>query len=154
MSLLAPVRPFDDAALQMICDEEQLDLPLARELVRIGTTFRERPFTAATPSFRDFESDELGACKRSAAFPAFSITGGKCALDCAHCRARILEPMIPTGDPDGFERLARRMIEKQGMRGFLLSGGSNRRNEIAFDRYLPAVARLKADFPEIGRAHV
>jgi uncharacterized radical SAM superfamily protein len=34
-----------------------------------------------------------------------------------------------------------------GLRGFLLSGGSNRRNEVPFDRYLPVLARLKADLP-------
>ncbi len=136
-------------ALDDICDDVGIERALARKLHEIGAAFRHRPFRASTPSFRDFENDELGACRRSAVFPAFSITGGACALNCAHCRAEILKPMISTGEPLAFERLARRMIEGQGMRGFLLSGGSNRRNEVAFDRYLPVIRRLKDNYPEI-----
>ena len=149
MNIHALAGTFDDAALVDLCEEEGLDLAIARALSRIGAPFRLRPFRAATPTFRDHESDELGACRRSAVFPAFSITGGACALDCAHCRARILEPMIPTGDPQAFERKARAMIEGQGMRGFLLSGGSNRRNEVPFDRYLPALRRIKDAHPRV-----
>lgn len=119
---------------------------LAGQLAAIGRGFRHRPFRASTPSFRSFDSDELGAC-RSGAFPAFSITGGVCALNCKHCRAEILKPMIPTGDPQAFERTVRGMIARQGLKGFLLSGGSSRRNEVPFDRYLPAIRRLKDDHP-------
>ena len=32
-------------------------------------------------------------------FPAFSITAGACALDCEHCHAKILEPMLPATRP-------------------------------------------------------
>ncbi|MEN5082842.1 radical SAM protein [Bosea sp. TWI1241] len=119
---------------------------LADRLAAIGLPYRERLFRASTPSFRQFDSDELGAC-RSGAFPAFSITGGTCALNCKHCRAEILKPMIPTGDPAAFEATLRGMIARQGLKGFLLSGGSSRRNEVPFDRYLPAIRRLKDDHP-------
>ena len=149
MNIHAPAESFDEAALADLCEEEGLDIVTARALLRVGQKFRHRPFRAATPTFRDHDSDELGACRRSAVFPAFSITGGACALDCAHCRARLLEPMIPAGDPDAFERKARAMIEGQGMRGFLLSGGSNKRNEVPFDRYLPVLRRLKDAHPEV-----
>ena len=35
------------------------------------------------------------------------------------------------------------------VRGFLLSGGSNRRNEVPYERYYPVVERLKHDFPHL-----
>jgi len=90
------------------------------------------------------------ACSASTgAFPAFSITGGTCALACEHCGGRILEPMLPTGPPDAFERTVHAMHDRQGLRGFLLSGGSNLRNEVPFERYLPAVKRLKAALPHL-----
>jgi uncharacterized radical SAM superfamily protein len=129
----------------------QVGLPpeVCGELVRIGLSFVERPLRASTPTFRHFDSDELGSCRRSGAFPAFSITGGACALQCDHCRAEILKPMIAAGVPAAFEDLVRRMIVRQGLRGFLLSGGSNRRNEVPFDRYLPAIRRLKDDHPSL-----
>jgi uncharacterized radical SAM superfamily protein len=120
-----------------------------QRLRRVGAGFDHRPFRASTPSFRDFDSDELGSCRRSGRFPAFSITGGACALDCKHCRASILRSMTPAGEPIAFERLVRTLIERQGLRGFLLSGGSNRRNEVPFDRYLPVIRRLKDDFPTL-----
>lgn len=115
----------------------------------VGHAFDHRPFRASTPSFRDFDSDALGACRKSGAFPAFSITGGACALDCKHCRASILRSMTETGDPASFEAMVRAMIARQGLRGFLLSGGSNRRNEVPFDRYLPVIRRLKDDHPTL-----
>jgi hypothetical protein len=117
-----------------------------KHLRGIGSHFDRRPFRASTPSFRHFESDEFGLCRRSGRFPAFSITGGACALDCRHCRASILRSMTTAGDPVAFEAKVRGMIERQGLQGFLLSGGSNRRNEVPFDRYLPAIRRLKDDY--------
>lgn len=142
------MKPAAPALDQLIADAG-IPLALAARLREVGETFDARPIRASTPSFKDFESDELGACRRSGAFPAFSITGSACALNCKHCRAEILKPMIPTGKPDAFEALVRRMIAQQGLRGFLLSGGSNLRNEVAFEPYLPAIARLKADHPAL-----
>jgi len=118
---------------------------------RLWETGRQRcgtPFGAATPSFRGYESDEIGACG-GGAFPTFSITGAACALDCAHCRAKILAPMIPATDPAALDRMVRDRIAENGLRGFLLSGGSNRRNEVPFDRFLPILRRLKSDFPAL-----
>jgi uncharacterized radical SAM superfamily protein len=39
------------------------------------------------------------------------------------------------------------MIAHEDLRGFLLSGGSNRRNEIPYERYMPVIERLKREFP-------
>ncbi|MCP8937564.1 radical SAM protein [Alsobacter sp. SYSU M60028] len=133
--------------LASVLDDVGMPEALARDLLDAGRAFHARGLLAATPSFRRYDSDELGACRGSGAFPAFSITGGACALNCKHCRAGILKPMIPTGDPAAFERKAREMIASRGMRGFLLSGGSNPRNEVPFEPYLPVVARLKRDHP-------
>lgn len=137
------------ATLDALCGEVGLPAPLAAELRRVGGRFSARPFRASTPSFRDFDSDALGACRRSSVFPAFSITGGACALQCEHCRAAVLRPMLPAGDPAAFEATVRGMIAQAGLRGLLLSGGSNRRNEVPFDRYLRAVRRLKDDHPSL-----
>lgn len=122
---------------------------LAAMLDRVGARFRDRPFRASTPSFQHYEVDGLAPCRRSHRFPAFSITGPVCALNCAHCRAKILEPMIPAPDPATLDRLVREGIDRDGLAGFLLSGGSNRRNEVPFERYLPVVRALKHDHPEL-----
>jgi uncharacterized radical SAM superfamily protein len=104
------------------------------------------PLRFFTPSFRAYASEELEGCGKMN-FPAFSVTGGRCALNCDHCQAKILEPMIPARTPEHFEAMVREMIARKGLRGFLLSGGSNRRNEVPYRRYYPVLARLKRDFP-------
>jgi uncharacterized radical SAM superfamily protein len=38
---------------------------------------------------------------------------------------------------------------REDLQGFLLSGGSNRRNEVHYERYLPVVTGLKRDFPHL-----
>jgi uncharacterized radical SAM superfamily protein len=43
----------------------------------------------------------------------------------------------------------RHLIDNDGLNGFLLSGGSNKRNEINYLRYLPVVEKLKADYPDL-----
>ena len=55
--------------------------------------------------------------------------------------------MIAVHSPQDLERTVRQMHARQGLRGFLLSGGSNKRNEVPFERYMDTVARLKADVP-------
>lgn len=136
---LQEIEPFDD-------------LPFDRDLVDVlEVTARERtlgPMRFYTPTFRAYASDELKGCGK-ASFPAFSITGGACALNCDHCQAKILEPMIPATSPAELDRKVRDLVLLKDLRGFLLSGGSNRRNEVPYDRYYPTLEKLKRDFPHL-----
>ncbi len=68
---------------------------------------------------------------------------------CDHCQAKILEPMIPATRPETLDRKVRELIEQEDLQGFLLSGGSNRRNEIRYERFYPVIERLKRDFPQL-----
>jgi lipoyl synthase len=138
------------AVLQAIEAFEDLEVDPQRvaRLWRAGVTCIGRPLEAATPGFRVYATDELEGCRR-ARFPAFSITGGACALDCDHCQAKILQPMIPATRPEVLEHEVRVRAAAGDLAGFLLSGGSNRRNEVPFERFLPTIARLKADFPDL-----
>ncbi|MDA8048778.1 MAG: radical SAM protein [Rhodospirillales bacterium] len=128
------------------------DIPLdARLIAGFEAEARARPLGPMrfyTPTFRAYENDELKGCGRSA-FPAFSITGGACALQCDHCQARILEPMIPAKSPEELDRKVRDLVALRDLGGFLVSGGSNRRNEVPYDRYYPVIERLKHDFPHL-----
>ncbi len=106
------------------------------------------PIRFSTPTFKEYSSSEISGCSKNA-FPAFSVTAGACALDCDHCQAKILEPMIPATTPEMLDRKVRDLVLLQGLQGFLLSGGSNRRNEIRYERFYPVVERLKRDFPHL-----
>ena len=129
-------------------DGAPLDAELVAQLERAGARTVVRPVRFATPTFKDYASTELRGCSKNS-FPAFSITGGACGLNCEHCRAKILEPMLPATTPQMLERTVRALIARQGLQGFLLSGGSNRRNEIPYGRFYPVIERLKRDHPDL-----
>jgi uncharacterized radical SAM superfamily protein len=135
--LTRDIEPFDE-------------LPLDRGLVdALEAEARDRPLGLLrlyTPTFRAYATDELRGCGKNS-FPAFSITGGACALNCDHCQAKILEPMIPATRPEELDRKVRDLVMLQDLQGFLLSGGSNRRNEVPYGRFYPTIERLKRDFP-------
>ena len=62
---------------------------------------------------------------------------------------RILEPMIPAIKPEILDAKVRRLVETENLQGFLLSGGSNKRNEINYSKFYPVIEGLKRDFPQM-----
>jgi uncharacterized radical SAM superfamily protein len=136
---LAAVEALEDAVL---------DAGLVAEFEREAHRVVGREIRFSTPTFRSYSSCELTGCGKNS-FPAFSVTAAGCALMCDHCQAKILEPMIPAVSPAILDRKVRDMIVREGLQGFLLSGGSNRRNEIRYERYFPVIERLKRDFPHL-----
>ena len=139
LEALAGVEELEDAPL---------DAALIAQFERAAPQVRARSIRFSTPTFKAYSSCELEGCGKNA-FPAFSVTAGGCALMCDHCQAKILEPMIPATSPEMLERKVREMVAARDLQGFLLSGGSTRRNEIRYERYLPVVERLKRDFPHL-----
>ena len=129
-------------------EDAELDAGLIAEFERAAPRAAGRPIRFSTPTFKSYSSCDMDGCGKNS-FPAFSVTAGACALDCDHCQAKILEPMLPATHPELLERKVRELVAAQDLQGFLLSGGSNRRNEIKYERYLPVVERLKRDFPHL-----
>ena len=43
----------------------------------------------------------------------------------------------------------RDLVATENLQGFLLSGGSNKRNEIRYSRFYPVIEQLKRDFPQL-----
>ena len=139
LDLLAGIEDLEDA---------EFDAALVAALENASRGRDPSPIRFSTPTFKEYESSELNACGKNS-FPAFSITAGACGLNCDHCQKKILEPMIPATSPAMLEQTVRQLINTQELHGFLLSGGSNKRNEINYSRYLPLVARLKTDYPDL-----
>lgn len=98
-----------------------------------------------TPTFKAFASSEITGCGKSA-WPAISITGGDCKLQCDHCKAKILEPMMAARTPEDLWRVVNEQINI-GAQGMLLTGGSNHRNEVEYDDYYATIRRIKDTFP-------
>jgi uncharacterized radical SAM superfamily protein len=137
-------------ALQQVeeLEDADFDAALVAEMQQHAAQNRERLVRFSTPTFKEYESSELQSCGKNS-FPAFSITAGGCALMCDHCEARILEPMIPAVKPEILDTKVRQLIETEELQGFLLSGGSNKRNEINYSRFYPVIEKLKRDFPQL-----
>ena len=142
MSWLEQLRQIEEL------EEAPLDAALIAELERTHRRWRDRPVRFSTPTFKDYASTELQGCSKNS-FPAFSITAGACGLNCDHCQAKILAPMLPATSPEMLDRKVRALIATQDLKGFLLSGGSNRRNEIRYERFYPVLEQLKRDHPQL-----
>jgi len=139
LDVLADIEPLEDA---------EFDAALVADMQSRSDLISKRSVRFSTPTFKEYESSELSGCSKNS-FPAFSITAGGCALNCDHCQKKILEPMIPATKPEMLDQKVRDLILLQGLQGFLLSGGSNKRNEIHYERFYPVLEGLKRDFPEL-----
>ncbi|HJS76348.1 MAG TPA: radical SAM protein [Burkholderiales bacterium] len=139
LEALGSIEALEDAAL---------DRALLARFERSAALVRGREIRFSTPTFRAYSSCDMEGCGKNS-FPAFSITAAGCALMCEHCQAKILEPMIPATSPEMLESKVRALVVTQDLQGFLLSGGSTRRNEIRYERYLPVLERLKREFPHL-----
>lgn len=132
-------------------DDAVLDAELIAGFEKAAATRAQTAIRFSTPTFREYQSTELMGCSKNS-FPAFSVTAGACALMCDHCQAKILTPMIPATTPEMLEKKVRQLVESQELQGFLLSGGSNKRNEIRYPLFYPVIAKLKKDFPSLSIA--
>jgi uncharacterized radical SAM superfamily protein len=127
------------------------DAPWQDDLIaEMETRSLQRPVASTgihfyTPTFKSFQSSEIHSCGRNA-WPAVSITGADCKLQCDHCKARILEPMIAARSPERLWQTVNDLVA-QGARGMLLTGGSNHRNEVEYDPYYPVIRRIKNAWP-------
>lgn len=142
MTWLEAIRNIEDL------EDANFDPSLVDEMERMASLHSGRMVRFSTPTFKEYESSELQSCGKNS-FPAFSITAGGCALMCDHCEARILEPMIPATRPEMLDQKVRQLVATENLQGFLLSGGSNKRNEIRYSRFYPVIEQLKKDFPHL-----
>jgi lipoyl synthase len=128
------------------------DVPLHADLVQaLERDWRDPahgpipPVHFYTPTFKTYQTSELSSCGKNA-WPAVSITGGDCKLQCDHCKAKILEPMIPARTPEELWRVVNGLVE-DGALGLLLTGGSNHRNEVEYAPFYDTIRRIKDNFP-------
>jgi uncharacterized radical SAM superfamily protein len=90
------------------------------------------------------EVEELFLYHPGKSFPAISVTGDACSLQCDHCRAHYLKGMTPVVSADDLVRLARE-LEADGAEGILVSGGCDRNGKIPLGPFLPALKRIKLE---------
>ncbi|MFP4245180.1 MAG: radical SAM protein [Ectothiorhodospira sp.] len=128
------------------------DIPLDPDLVRTleaahGARFDAEgpPVDLYTPTFKTYQTSEIRSCGQNA-WPAVSVTGADCKLQCDHCKGQLLEPMIPARTPGALWEVVERIVQDGGQ-GMLLTGGSNHRNEVEYGPFYDTIRRIKDCFP-------
>lgn len=85
-------------------------------------------------------------------FPAISITGNECALECAHCNKKYLDGMKPILNNEDLENFLMN-LSKEGGKGVLLSGGCEPDGSVPLLNYLDTVKKVKRKTKLIINTH-
>ena len=93
------------------------------------------------PGIKHFSTEEFQQ-KTPRAFRPVSLTGSACALQCEHCKSKILEPMIALNQQEGLFNTCKRLSE-HGTNGVLISGGSQKSGQVPLRKYADDIARVK-----------
>jgi len=75
-------------------------------------------------------------------YPGVSVTGAGCSLNCDHCGKKILETMPNCSTPESLLDYAKK-AEKNNALGILVSGGSNFNGMLPWERFAPALTKIK-----------
>jgi uncharacterized radical SAM superfamily protein len=77
-------------------------------------------------------------------FMPVSVTGSACALQCDHCKTKVLEGMVTLGTERDLFATATRLRE-QGTDGILVSGGSSRHGGVPLLPHIAAMRRIREE---------
>lgn len=74
-------------------------------------------------------------------FPAVSVTGGRCALDCDHCKGIMIQRLPSVAKAGSLLEFGEKIKGKAN--GMLLTGGCDRRGRVPLEKHLPVIRKLK-----------
>ncbi|OGS45080.1 MAG: hypothetical protein A3K76_01755 [Euryarchaeota archaeon RBG_13_57_23] len=86
-------------------------------------------------------------------FPAISITGRACSMNCKHCGKKYLEGMVPATTPGDLLEIAEALAQR-GANGFLLSGGADPLGKVKLANYAEAISEIKSSTDLKINAHI
>jgi uncharacterized radical SAM superfamily protein len=93
------------------------------------------------PGLKRWQTSEW-APEKAHRFLPVSVTGTACALQCDHCKTKVLEGMpTVTGERDLFETA--KSLQAGGTNGILVSGGSTRSGEVPLEPHLDDMKRIR-----------
>lgn len=75
-------------------------------------------------------------------YPALSITGTDCELQCDHCQSSILKPMPSCKTPEQLIEKALKLSDK-GTHGILISGGCDSLGRLPWGDFIPVIKEIK-----------
>ncbi len=95
------------------------------------------------PGLKRWQSSEWTP-ERANRFLPVSVTGTACALQCEHCKTKVLEGMVTLGDGRDLFATAER-LKAQGTDGLLVSGGSQRHGGVPLKPHFDAMRRVREE---------
>ncbi len=104
-------------------------------------TYHPDALIFAVPGAKRYETEHYRNTPHR--FASVSLTGRRCALQCDHCRGRLLATMLPAPTPEALLDVGRRLLA-QGCEGLLISGGAEMDGAVPLKPHLGAIAQLKA----------
>ncbi|MEM3403003.1 MAG: radical SAM protein [Nitrososphaeria archaeon] len=87
-----------------------------------------------------------------AIYPAISITGSKCLLNCSYCRGRYLDGMIGAETPELFYQVVK-SLKQRSAKGILVSGGFDKDGVLPVKPFLPVIRRIKEELGLLVSVH-
>jgi uncharacterized radical SAM superfamily protein len=75
-------------------------------------------------------------------FVNISLTGEKCALNCEHCKRKLLSSMVPAENPKKLMALGDDLLKK-GCTGVLISGGASESGMVPLEGFFESISYLK-----------
>ena len=112
-----------------------------------GMDLRRRKFGRAiefyAPGLKRWQTEEWQP-RKSNRFLPISVTGTACALQCDHCKTKVLQGMITVSKEKGLFDTARELAD-QGTDGILISGGSTRSGEVPLAPHFDDMRRLREE---------
>jgi len=95
------------------------------------------------PGLKRWRSSEWTP-ERANRFLPVSVTGTACALQCDHCKTKVLEGMITVDKSRDLFATAKRLKE-QGTDGMLVSGGSQRHGGVPLLSHIDSIRRVREE---------
>lgn len=97
-------------------------------------------------------SKELNCYYPGEKFPAISITGDECALNCKHCGHHYLKSMQIANTPEQLKSLSNKLARK-GANGILISGGCDTNGSVPLENFIDTIAAIKTETNLIVNVH-
>ncbi|MFW9948748.1 MAG: radical SAM protein [Candidatus Thorarchaeota archaeon] len=106
---------------------------------------------ASTLKSRNF-NDVIKIYTPGSRFPAISITGDECALNCSHCNKKFLKSMHPITNKENLKSFLLDLAHKGGT-GALISGGCLPDGSVPLLEYIDIIKEIKKDTKLIINIH-
>jgi biotin synthase len=122
-------------------EDIELDARLWKRAEKVREAGKRTDIKFYLPSFKNYATSEISNHCHKKSFPSVSITGTKCQLQCEHCKGKLLSSMIEAETPERLLQVAEH-IAMSGGEGMLISGGSDKQNELPLKAFLPTIREI------------